>query len=534
MKILLRLVLLALASPLHAELPAPIPREAVAILYNSALPESRELAAAYAQARAIPENHLLGIDLPDTGEISRSDFNQGLRDPLAAEFLRRGWLTRERTPEGTYRVTKTAIKVLVCMRGVPYKIPTSAPLPRKDEKGQELPRWHLKQDDASVDGELALLGNTAYALPGPLENSYFKSSDPIVTTTADPFLLVGRIDGPSWETCRQLIKDTVEVEKTGLWGMCYLDFAKKSDGGYQLGDDWIESIARTNRTAGIATVIDRHRDTYVTNYPMTHAGLYFGWYTTDRNGPFLNKEFRFRKGAVAVHLHSFSATDLRNAGTHWTGPLLAAGAAATVGNVWEPFLQLTHHFDILHDRLLRGFTLAEASYMALPSLSWQAVVIGDPLYRPFARFDDAPGLSPPDKEFVTLRESFRSWPNDEETRIRKMRTAAAKAGSGLIYEALGLSLREQNEPAQAAAFFNSAAKHYQAGPDRLRQELHLIDMAREAGRNQEALTRVRTALPKYQNAPEGKALAALLTILDPPAPPPVEPGKTEDSPPADP
>ena len=33
--------------------------------------------------------------------------------------------------------------------------------------------------------------------------------------------------------------------------------------------------------------------------------------------------------------------------------------------------------------LSRGQTLGEAAYYALPALSWQAVVIGDPLYRPF-------------------------------------------------------------------------------------------------------------------------------------------------------
>lgn len=40
------------------------------------------------------------------------------------------------------------------------------------------------------------------------------------------------------------------------------------------------------------------------------------------------------------------------------------------------------------DRLLDGYTVAEASWMSMPVLSWQGVVFGDPLYRPYARMKD--------------------------------------------------------------------------------------------------------------------------------------------------
>jgi hypothetical protein len=32
---------------------------------------------------------------------------------------------------------------------------------------------------------------------------------------------------------------------------------------------------------------------------------------------------------------------------------------------------------------LSGFNLAESFYLSIPALSWQTVVIGDPLCRPF-------------------------------------------------------------------------------------------------------------------------------------------------------
>jgi tetratricopeptide (TPR) repeat protein len=47
--------------------------------------------------------------------------------------------------------------------------------------------------------------------------------------------------------------------------------------------------------------------------------------------------------------------------------------------VAEPFLDATIRPDILFPAYLSGFTLAEAYYLAMPYLSWQTVVVGDPL-----------------------------------------------------------------------------------------------------------------------------------------------------------
>jgi hypothetical protein len=54
------------------------------------------------------------------------------------------------------------------------------------------------------------------------------------------------------------------------------------------------------------------------------------------------------------------ASTLRDKNSGWAGPLVSRGAAATVGNVYEPYLELTAHLDILNDRLLHGFTFGEA------------------------------------------------------------------------------------------------------------------------------------------------------------------------------
>jgi uncharacterized protein (TIGR03790 family) len=113
--------------------------------------------------------------------------------------------------------------------------------------------------------------------------------------------------------------------------------------------------------------------------------LYFGWYAATVNGPFTVPGFRFPPGTLAMHIHSFSAATLRDAATGWCGPLLARGVTATVGNVFEPYLQLTHRPDYLLRALARGENFGDAVYYAQPALSWNTIAIGDPLYRPFSR-----------------------------------------------------------------------------------------------------------------------------------------------------
>ena len=117
---------------------------------------------------------------------------------------------------------------------------------------------------------------------------------------------------------------------------------------------------------------------------MTDVAVYAGWYASDVAGPFRREDFRFRRGAVAYHIHSWSAASLRTRTSYWVGPLLAKGAAVTMGNVYEPYLQYTPHVDVFFKRLLAGAPFLEAAYASQPVLSWQTTFEGDPLYQPFA------------------------------------------------------------------------------------------------------------------------------------------------------
>lgn len=500
---------------------APIAPESVAVLYNSNIPESAELAQYYAEKRGIPAENLIGLPLSEHGQINRESYGTTLRDPLWNVFSRNHWWTLGRTSKGAILPTSCKITTLVCMRGVPFKIQRQAIPPAPAGEEPKLPPHFASHNEAAVDSELAMFGVQGTSLEGPLNNPYFKKSEPFGAAKIPFMLLVGRIDGPDFATCKRMIDDALSTEARGLWGMCYLDIARKG-GGYADGDQWLENIAKLNHATGIANVIDRNKQTFTTNYPMNDAALYYGWYTGHKNGPLLNQNFRFRKGAVAVHLHSFSASDLRSASSHWTGPILAKGAAATVGNVYEPYLQLTHHFDILHDRLIKGYSLVEAAYMAIPVLSWQNVVLGDPLYRPFLHLNGTGTIEEEDRVYRAIRIANERWSNEPDTLVQKLRTAAAAKSNGRLYEYLGLWHRDRKQYEVAIAFFQSASKKHIRESDRLRQWLYTADIHREAGNKQMAIQILRQAKELMGDIPEAQTTLALLNILDPPPPPPVK------------
>jgi len=512
-----------LALPALRAAPAAIPPESVVVLYNSNLPESRLLARHYAEARSLPRENIVGLPMPASEEISRQQYEKTIRDPLRRLFDKREWWKRGSAGNARIQPTSRKRSILVTVRGVPYKIARTPDTISPNQLNKRPFAANPKGDDSSVDSELSLLGVEGYPIAGQVRNPYFRQDESILEFDDPSFLVVGRLDGPSFRICRRLVKDAVSAERKGLWGMAYLDLARKGK-GYELGDQWIENIASMNKQAGIPTVIDRHPDTFVTNYPMTEAALYFGWYTHHRNGPLHNEEFRFKPGAIAVHLHSYSAFELRNPTRRWCGPLLASGATATVGNVYEPFLTLTHHFDILYQRLLQGYTIGEAAHMAMPALSWQAVLLGDPLYRPFRSDLQMDVTEREDRDFKVLRRAALQFRDNPEQSVPKLRTYANKANSGLVFEALGLLARENQQEEQAAAFFTSARSKYHTPAERLRQDLHIIDVYRTAGNKDSALLLLRKMEERYARIPEGKAVDSLLNILDPPSPPPVEVG----------
>jgi tetratricopeptide (TPR) repeat protein len=196
-------------------------------------------------------------------------------------------------------------------------------------------------------------------------------------------MIVGRLDGPSIEIAKGLVDKALQAEKEGLWGRAYFDARGITSGNYQLGDDWIRSSAELCRRQGYETYLDDKPPLLGRSFPLSQVAFYAGWYSGGPEGAFEPAKVEFMPGAFAYHLFSFSAASIRFTNQNWVGPLLAKGATATMGCVYEPYLAMTPNLPVFFSRFLLGFTYGEAALASQEMLSWQTTVVGDPLYRPF-------------------------------------------------------------------------------------------------------------------------------------------------------
>jgi uncharacterized protein (TIGR03790 family) len=66
---------------------------ATLVLYNAADPDSADLARYYASKRLIPNDQVVGLNMPVSEEITRADFNRSLANPLRKKMAEKGWWT---------------------------------------------------------------------------------------------------------------------------------------------------------------------------------------------------------------------------------------------------------------------------------------------------------------------------------------------------------------------------------------------------------------------------------------------------------
>ena len=372
-------------------------REDTLIVFNKKASASEAIARHYSLKRAISPELVLGVDLPTTEALSRDEYRFGLEDVVSAalqeshrlEYLKEpialgqpGGPTAVRAGSAVRRAT---IRHIVLCYGVPVRIVES---PSLKEAGLEKLRPELNRNEASVDTELATLPDRPLNVPltGPLKNPVYGSTNAASIGPERGVFIVARLDGPSPSVVTNMIDKALEAERFGLSGRAYFDSRGIQEGGYKLGDEWIRKSARIARETGWETALDERPETFGSEYVMSDIALYAGWYDGQVSGPFTLPDVDFAPGAIAYHLHSFSAATVRSTTQNWVGPLLAKGATATLGCVAEPYLETTPDLGVLFSRLLvMGFSFGEAAYASLPALSWQITILGDPLYRPLPR-----------------------------------------------------------------------------------------------------------------------------------------------------
>src|SRR5256714_1387338 len=363
---------------------------------------------------------------------------------------------------------------------------------------------------ASVDSGVAALGAFSDQISGPLPNPYFQSYRAIAEVDNSAVLLVCRLDAPEVATVRRMITDAVETEKIGLWGRAFIDGAHNSTTGLGVGDRWLAEVRDQLHKVGVPVVYEDTPEIFPNSYPMTDCALYFGWYAGTVSGPFTQPDFRFAPGAVAVHIHSFSASTLHDENANWAGPLATKGAAATIGNVYEPYLQLTAHLNIFGDRLLHGFTFAESAYMSVQTLSWMSVMVGDPLYRPYGSWLDLGEKAETQKAASDWRAYHDFAGKNSSLPEAEYRAAAkqfaARTRNAPMLEDIGLLEAGAENYAGATGCFDLARTTYTKRDDILRTVLHEADALAKQNKAKRAVDLIRTVLRIVPDAPASSLL----------------------------
>ena len=368
------------ATSLPAQTNAELAEEMV-IVVNRNDPDSLSIGQHYARQRGIPESRIVHLSAPIKETISIAEYVNTVANPLLNALLENEWVKGVKAGSkdvyGRERLSVSihSIPFVVLIKGVPLRI-THDPL-LIEESSANLPT-QVRVNTGSVDGEIALLlAPPRTSMTALVPNPYFEKSS-ISSTDANRLLRVTRLDGPTKANVMNLIDRTLIAEEIGLMGRAYID----TGGPHAKGDEWIRAAGAIAEEAFFDIDYETSKRAMDHRDRLDAPAIYMGWYRPHAQAQWRSPRWPVPPGAIGFHLHSFSGTSVRSTKT-WLGAFIAQGYCATVGNVYEPYLEHTHRPQVFLAHLMSGGSFGEAVALSTPSLSWQSVAIGDPLYRPF-------------------------------------------------------------------------------------------------------------------------------------------------------
>ena len=505
------------------------PGDEVIIVYNTRVPESKGVADHYAERRHVPASQIYGFPLSTNESMSRAEFREALQKPLA-ETLKKQKLwqigptiihaTTNHPGRVEWKVVESKIRYAALCYGVPLRIDRD---PNLKEEGMENLRPEMRRDEAAMDSELTLLPLIEEKLPlaGPLHNPVYTTTNAAMLHPTNGVLLVTRLDGPTPAIARGLVDKALQAEADGLWGRAYFDLRNTTEPGYKMGDDWIRGASEICRHLGFETVVDENPGTFPAGFPMSHIAIYIGWYDGNVSGPFAQPTVEFMPGAFAYHLHSFSAGTLRSTNQNWVGPLLAKGAAITMGCVNEPYLSGTPDVAVFTARLIfHGFTFGEAACASQPVLSWQTTVVGDPLYRPFGKNPDRLHQDLEQRKSKLIEWSYlrvidinQALGKPTAELVALLEQLEMTRQSAVLSEKLGDLYTAQGKPSSAVHTYRQALQLDPSRQQRIRLLLTLAEKLLALDRTQEGYQEYQKLLHEFPDYPDRLAIYRKLLPL---------------------
>ncbi len=350
---------LFLASALFAQGP-----DNVLVIVNDNSAQSREIAEYYARRRGVPMRNLCHLKTATTENIDRPAYMREIAGPISA-YLRANQLTE-------------SILYIVTTAGVPLRIPGHG-------EG-------MNTDNASVDSELTLLysdmhSGRMHALPGSIPNPFFGKRDAKFIHPQFPIYLVTRLQAYDFDKVKAMIDRSLQATNRGNF---VIDLKSNDDSP---GNDWL-------RTAAILLPKDRvvFDESKKVLYGEKNVIGYAGWGSNDPNRHERFLHFQWLPGAIMTEYVSTNARTFARPPDNWnisdwkspklwfagapqtmTADYIMEGATGASGHTDEPYLIMNPRPDYLLPEYYKGRNLAESYYISIRGLSWQNVVIGDPL-----------------------------------------------------------------------------------------------------------------------------------------------------------
>lgn len=335
----------------------------VLLVVNSNSPVSRQIAEYYRPRRSIPAKNVCYLATLTDEEIQWDTYQRQIEGPIG-ECLKKGNLRED-------------VLYIVTTLGLPLKI---------DGLGSGMTAEH-----GSVDSELTLLYSKLHGIKyeraGPLRNPFFGKRDSPFRHPQFPMYLVTRLAAYDLADVKAMIDRSLAARNRGLFVI------EVGAGATGEGNNWLRNAA---------TLLPANRLILHEAPPVLYGQKdVIGYASWGSNGVGRDKRFlhnQWLPGAVATEFVSTNARtfkrppDTWNITTykdteHWyagspqglSADLIRDGATAASGNVYEPYLAGCVRPDYLLPAWFEGRTLAESYYLGMPFLSWQGVVLGDPL-----------------------------------------------------------------------------------------------------------------------------------------------------------
>jgi uncharacterized protein (TIGR03790 family) len=353
--------------------------ESVLVVVNSASAASESIGRHYVERRGVAPDNVCSIHTSTVESIARAAYVLEIEEPI--------WtcITAARAQD--------RILYIVLMKDIPIRISGTG---------------GRTGTTSSVDSELTLLyrRRTGQAAPvaGYVPNPYFADATPIAaikpfTHESYDIYLVTRLDGYTTEDALALVDRADKATAAVRDGRFVLDErASWVDSG---GNAWLRAAAARLQALGVGdrVVLDESAKV-LTN--QAHVLGYYSWGSNDPAIRIRHFDMDFVPGALAGMFVSTDARTFKEPPPAWTpsdtvkpgsvfggsaqslaGDLIRDGVTGVAGHVDEPYLDATIRPDILFPAYVSGRNLAESYYAAMPYLSWQTIVIGDPLCAPF-------------------------------------------------------------------------------------------------------------------------------------------------------